>query len=434
MQSAYAVRGPFFTSTVATLMTLLEKLLRWLRPKSFAPMPSSAAAPPLDAFRRIRPPTALELLAELKNTAWTCASINASVCATFPPKLYLAVAPGETPRWRTRSVDGATQRRLQRQADASPSIVEVTDHPLLTVLSSVNPVHNSFDLWELTQLSLEIHGLAYWLLDLDPVLNVPGQIWVLPAHLVTPRREAASANLVDYYEYRGRGVERFAPERVIVFRCPDPRDPYAAGLSPLRACFEQVMMTSEFAALKRCLYDHAGVPSVVLTPDDQLGGDERDRLEKQWQQKFSRGGHGQALVADSSLKVTLLSQSLGDLAALADMKAAKEDIANAFGVPLPLLSGDTNLANMQAADHLHKTLAIGPRLRRRDQKLNEQLLPRFDPSGRLFLASDDPTPANQEFALRQEASDLRLGVRTVNEVRSARGLPPVAWGDQPSQK
>lgn len=183
--------------------------------------------------------------------------------------------------------------------------------------------------------------------------------------------------------------------------------------------------------MKRAIYDNAALPNVVLTPDEPIGPDERDRLEKQWQQKFARGGQGRALVADSALKVTLLSQSMGDLAALADMKAGKEEIANAFHVPLPFVSGDTNLANMQAADHLHKTLAILPRLRRRDEKLNEQLVPKFDPSGRLFFATPDPIPANQAFALQQEQADLKLGVRTVNEVRTARGLPPVPWGDRP---
>src|SRR5439155_10960281 len=121
------------------------------------------------------------------------------------------------------------------------------------------------------------------------------------------------------------------------------------------------------------VYDNHGLPGVVLPPDEAIGQEERDRLEKQWRQKFQRGGQGKALVAESSLRVTLLSQSMGDLAALADMRATKEDVANAFHVPLPFLSGDTNLANMQAADHLHKTLAIVPRLRRRDEKLNEQL-------------------------------------------------------------
>ena len=55
----------------------------------------------------------------------------------------------------------------------------------------------------------------------------------------------------------------------------------------------------------------------------------------------------------------------------------------------------------------------------------------FDPSGRLFFHSPDPTPANQQYLLQQEQSDLRNGVRTINEVRASRGLSPVAWGDRP---
>lgn len=105
------------------------------------------------------------------------------------------------------------------------------------------------------------------------------------------------------------------------------------------------------------------------------------------------------------MKVDILSRSMGDLAALADAKATEEDIANGFHVPLPFLSGDTNLANMQAANHLHKTLAVGPRLRRRGENINKQLIPRFDPSGRLFVASDDLIPGNRDFDLRSGTGD-----------------------------
>lgn len=289
-----------------------------------------------------------------------------------------------------------------------------------------------FDLWELTEFYLEVHGSAYWYLDFDPVLNIPSSIWILPAHQVCPRRAADSRNIVDYYEYQGgNNIERLAPESVIHFRFPSPRDPYTSGLSPLRACFEQAALTSEYAAMRRAIYDNTGVPSVVLSPSEVMSPSERDRLEEQWNQKFRRGGAGKVLVSDSGLKVDILSHSMGDLAALADMKATKEDIANAFHVPLPFLSGDTNLANMQAADHLHKSLAIHPRLRRRDEKLNERLIPLYDPSGRLFLLSDDPTPAFQDYLLRLEETDLKYGVRTVNEIRFERGLPPVEWGDKP---
>lgn len=413
-------------------MKLIDALSRWFR-KSVPPNFGSAdAAPPLDAYRRLRAPSAHELLHELKNTAWTCASLNAAVCASFPPRLYVRTGPSDpAPRCLTRPITSLEQKRFERSGH-NVHVEEVVEHSLLTLLRQVNPIHNAFDLWELTELYLEVTGSAYWLLDFDSRLGIPSNIWILPSQQVTPRREADSPRLVDFYEFRGRVVERFPPERVLHFRFPDPRDPYSSGLGPLRACFEQVALLSEYSAFKRAIYDNTALPSVVLTPDEAIGPQERARLEQQWRDKFRKGTQGQALVAESSMKVTLLSQSMGDLAALADMRATREEIANAFHVPTPFLSGDTNLANLQAADHLHKSLAIAPRLRRRDEKLNEQLVPLYDPTGRLFVASDDPVPANQHFLLQQEQADLKAGVRTVNEIRASRGLAPVPWGDRPA--
>src|SRR5262249_28651732 len=43
----------------------------------------------------------------------------------------------------------------------------------------------------------------------------------------------------------------------------------------------------------------------------------------------------------------------------------------------------------------------------------------------------DPVPRNQEQQIEQETADLHWGVRTINEVRAVRGLPPVAWGETP---
>jgi hypothetical protein len=131
------------------------------------------------------------------------------------------------------------------------------------------------------------------------------------------------------------------------------------------------------------------------------------------------------------MKVNLLNHSMGDLAALADLKATKEDIANAFHVPLSYLTSTTNLANLQAARTQHMSLAIEPRLQRRDEKLNEQLIPLYDPTRRLFLASEDPVPVDQNAGLQQQTVDLKYGIVTINEIRGERGLPPVPWGDQP---
>ncbi|HTU90073.1 MAG TPA: phage portal protein [Gemmataceae bacterium] len=424
------------------LAKTLMRLAHWVRPKN---MPYVLAGPQwtgtsyVDSFRRTRQPTPNELLAELKNTAWTCASINAATCANYPPRLYVITEHHQPqPKCATKALSPWTERRLRAlphlssRIKSAARIEEVTDHPLLTLLQHANPVHNAFDLWELTTLYQEVQGSAYWYLDMDPVRGVPRAVWILPAQNVTPRRDADSKNLVDFYLYRnGRSEERFDPERIIHFAYPDPRDPYTSGLSPLRACFEQAALVSDYAAFKKAKFENHAVPDAIISPDEVMGEEERDRLETQWNNRFRRGGTGKIVVAESSLKVSLLNQSMGDLAALADMKATKEDIANAFHVPVAFLSTETNLANLQASQSQHMSLAISPRLERRDEKLNAQLLPLYDPTGRLFLASEDPVPVDQNLQVQQQIADLKYGVVSINEIRSERGLPPVSWGEVP---
>jgi HK97 family phage portal protein len=392
----------------------------------------------VDSFKRNRNPTANELLAELKATAWTCASMNAAVCASFPPRLYVSTAAHQAePKCATKALGRPVEQRLRANSHlltftkSASTIREVVDHPLLTLLEQVNPVHNAFDLWELTTLYQEVHGSAYWFIERDG-LGVPSEIWILPAQNVTPKREPGSPNIVDFYEYRtGARSQRFEPSQCIAFRYPNPRDPYNAGLSPLQACFEQVSLVSDYAAFRQAKLQNRAIPDAIISPEEVIGEEERDRLEAQWNQKFRRGGAGRVVVAETGLKVQLLNQSLGDLAALADMKATKEDIANAFHVPLSMLSAETNLANLQAAEHQHMSKAIAPRLCRRDEKLNEQLIPLFDPSRRLFLASEDPVPNNRELSAKEKELDLKYGVVSINEDRMERGLPPVPWGWTP---
>jgi len=370
--------------------------------------------------------------------AWTCATMNAAACANNPPCLYVKTGKGQPPpKCETRPVSKKTldfmhsAPHLRHHVKMARAIEEVAEHPLLDLLRAVNPIHNAFDLWELTTLYQEVHGAAFWYLTPGP-LGIPMEIWILPTQNVTPRKEPKSPNVVDYYEYRtGATGQNFPPEQIIHFRYPDPRDPYASGLSPLRAAFEDVTLVSEYAAFKVAKLENRPIPDAIIAPDEVMGEEERDRYESQWNHKFRRGGAGRVLVAESPLRVQLLSQSIGDVAAMAEMGKTKEDIANAFHVPLAFLSTQTNLANLTAAESQHMKKAIHPRLQRRDEKLNEQLIPKYDPTGRLFLASEDPTPLDPEMLWQTYKTNMQFGVITINEARDDIGLPPVPWGDKP---
>ena len=137
------------------LANAFARLVAWLRLKA---IPQSLTGNQwtgttfVDLYRQHRSPTPNELLAELKNTAWTCASLNAAVCASFPPRLYVTTRPGQSrPKCLTRAVSRKSLARLQSDprlevhTRGAENIEEVTRHPLLELLSQVNPVHNAFD-------------------------------------------------------------------------------------------------------------------------------------------------------------------------------------------------------------------------------------------------------------------------------------------------
>jgi hypothetical protein len=92
-----------------------------------------------------------------------------------------------------------------------------------------------------------------------------------------------------------------------------------------------------------------------------------------------------------------------------------------FHVPLAFLTTQTNLANLQAAESQHMSKAINPRLQLRDEMLNEQLIPIYDPTRRL-----DPEATWQTMKI-----NIQFGIVTINEARDAQGLTPVPWGDKP---
>ena len=169
----------------------------------------------------------------------------------------------------------------------------------------------------------------------------------------------------------------------------------------------QVNFLSTFASFKNATYENNALPAALVSPDEVIGEEERDRLEAQIGQRFKRGGAGRVMVAESGMRLQILSHSMGDLAALADFRARKEDVGNAFHVLIAFFTTNTNLANLQASMSQHMQMAIAPRLTRRDEKLNEVLVPLYDDTGRLFLASQDPVPTDQEASA---SSSVRLGV------------------------
>jgi HK97 family phage portal protein len=371
-------------------------------------------------------PSANKLLEQLRSTAWACASINSAICATFTPTLYVRTAKHQpTPKCETRTIQPRALKSLRDRLEIKSDIElkEVANHPINKLLADPNKYHTSYDLWELTTLYQETVGSCFWLLDFN-ALGRPIAIWPLPSQwvFIWP-----SPDGTFFYQFRG---EQYDEHQIIHFRYPDPSNPYYYGLSPLRAAQNEAKLSTTYAELKLARFENRAAPDVVISPKEPIGLEERNRLEASWDAKFRRRGNGKAYVSESEITVDLLNGQMGDLALLAEKGKNAEDICNAFHVPLSMLSTNTNLANLQASEAQHARIAINPRIRRRDEKLNDQLIPYFDPSKRLFLCSPDADPGNGE-DWRTIQSAAQYGWQTINEIRATQDLPPVTWGDKP---
>jgi hypothetical protein len=239
-----------------------------------------------DRFRARREPTTAELINQLKNAAYSCASLNASVCAKQEPRLYVITRANDTPpKCRTQKVSN-TKLKLLWMQPSTATIEEVVEHPLLDLLRNVNPYLNGYDLLELTTLYQEVTGHAFWYLQRNG-FGLPTSIWPLASHCVNPIRHRGSDRPIDGYQITSSaGTSFFEPEEIIHFRYPDPRDPYLGGLAPLRACWEHVSNDSDYLAMKGSLFSNSAMPSAIVTPKDALGEAERARLEADWNNKF----------------------------------------------------------------------------------------------------------------------------------------------------
>src|SRR3990167_5635583 len=104
-------------------MDILGMIKSWFKRKTAFEVspPRTSYRGYIDSYKKFREPTDLELFKELKNTAWTCATINASVCANYPPKLYVKTFPGQPqPKCKVKQLPPQHPLLLQ----SSPAVVE----------------------------------------------------------------------------------------------------------------------------------------------------------------------------------------------------------------------------------------------------------------------------------------------------------------------
>ena len=372
------------------------------------------------------------LINSYKSWIYVCASRNASRVASQPLKLYAYTRNGQPAlKCAHRPLVGRELdivRKSLRPALKQADVAEISEHPVLDLLSYVNEMMGQFELMELTELGQELCGNAYWWLIPGP-LGRPQEILVLPPHLV--RIQLDSERLIGSYVLGSPPNEKVIPaDEVIHFRFPSPCGS-VYGTGPTQAAWGSLLDYRSMQAYERALNLNMGVPSLFIKYSGVVEKAELSRIEADWNRKLrGTSKSGKVMVGDSKYDVTPVGLSPRDMSFREGRKWARVEIADCFGVPIDLLDTEnSNRATAQTANAQYEQFTIKPRLTRIADKLNERLVPLYD--DRLFFQYDENVPKDSAGQLAEVIGLTSAGIITIDEARERYDMPPMTEDQKP---
>lgn len=400
----------------STLRRIRARLAQWLEPQS------RALVPPQYRFGTFRQgitqtenqPTPDQLLVEAFRGTQATAS--------------RAIAR------RVGDLEPIVARRTRNERGRADFIEDPT-HPLLPVLERPSPLMTRRQLLRLLAYWLNQEGNAYLL----KVTNGGGRVvelWPLSPRNV--ERVAGEFQPVSRFVFHGeRGETSYRLEEIVWIFDPDPAYPFQGigVVGPQASTIDSATFAS--ATLREHYQNDATPKTVLLAKDEASMPNQAQRAEfaADWVNRYGRRTGTDRntpafLPSGFDLRELLGAFDVGSTREA--MEHLRDEILMANGVPRSIL-GDVVDANRAAAEtnqfvfDLH---TITPWANLISDALTYQLAqPDYGPE--TFVRFREFVSGNADLRLREEDQDLRLKVRSPNEIREARGLEAVEWGDFP---
>jgi HK97 family phage portal protein len=380
-------------------------------------------------------------VAAYRSWIFAAANLNAIAVASQPLRLYVRNRSAGTKVWRTRATSRRAKAYLGGSLEQLPSRYALTKaaeygddyevvedaHPILQLLSKVNPYQNGFDATVLRVLFGELTGNAYVHPVIDPALKIPVELWTMPSQYVEIMPGQKGEEFVKGYRYGATEEQKrenfYAPDEVIHFRRPNPSDLYY-GMGKVEAAWGATLANEAIHEMDTAFFANKARPDYLLVVKSNAHPDELERLEVAIDEKL-RGSKrtGRFLTTTADIDLKPLSFPPKDLAG---REQIVEEIAAVFGVPVSMLkANDPNLASATVGFASWKQTTILPLLRMDEEALNQNLLPLFGIEEDAFLAYDNPVSEDERFAFEKLRAMVAGGMMTANEARMREGLEPI---------
>lgn len=312
--------------------------------------------------------------------------------------------------------------------------VEVTSHAALDLWRApAKGFYTRQQFVEVADQHLELAGESYWVIG--EAMGLPISIWPVRPDRMAP--VPSPTRFLAGYVYTDPDGQRipFEPHQVIHLKYPDPLDPYH-GLGPVRSLLVDLDASRYASEWNRNFFMNSAQPGGILRTELNLTDDEFDELQARWNEQHQgvANAHRVAII-EGGMEWVDRSFSMRDMEFTKLQGVSDARIMLAFGMSKTLLgqTENVNRATAEAAEYVFGKYQVVPRLRRIQEVLNTQLLPRFGERARdLEFDFDDPVSGNTEEEARDRDSRVSAVVALAAQgydlvsLAEAFGLPDIA--------
>lgn len=322
---------------------------------------------------------------------------------------------------------------MYKALGAEKGIVEILDHPKLSVLKDINPYSNQWEFFFVLTLAMQFYGNSFFNMLRDSGGNV-FEIWFVPNSYMKIVQGKTTDNFISHYIW-GEAIgekQTYAPEDILDFKIPGVGVSQVYGVSRIEIAWKYINLMDSSLAFKQALNKNMNRPDFIVSTDSKalaaLNSDDLTRLERQWlDENFGETQAGKMVFAPGNVKVDVLPRS--DIDYDGDKPLIKA-ISAAFGLPEDKLGTTSNIAaNSSQMDYDYKKYTIDSYLTLIEEVLNENFLSEEEIASGLFFAFDPILEEDREVVEKRIINKANNGLITANNAALQLGEPEEDGGD-----
>lgn len=311
---------------------------------------------------------------------------------------------------------------------------KVEDGKAARLFREPNPRMTCFDLWKETAAWWCLEGEAFWFFGEEYGAGIPDEIYVL-----NPRRMSAEIRdgRVSRWIYTGSEGETFTilPDEIVHFREWNPWNTYR-GVCPLVSLAMEIEQDVLAGKANTDLLKEGGIPKGLLKTDQTIREEEADLIEKRWEAKYGRGSKRKVAVIGKGTSYQPLTLS-PDVMKLYDIKRWNQyTILAKYGIPPRVANIHDVRSSLSGTDTREQHAAFWkytliPMLENFEQIVEVQFFRRFHLKERGYfnLSMIPELQESEDEQSNRDIAEIKIGLKTINDVLRERGLPEKAWGD-----